>query len=432
MGDAVAETLARMLRCYRTPFGLTLWNGADLPPGRGDGAARVRIADKGALAALLRRPSLDTFVRLHIEGRIDWRDATLFELDDFSRKLPLRKVLREVGAGALLRAGAELALTPGRLGAARGDGDDPGRKRGDAATNKANIAHHYDVSNGFYRLFLDPEMVYTCAYFTPDLHDDLARAQRDKLDLVCRKLRLKPGQRLLDIGCGWGALIRHAARHYGATCVGVTLSEEQAALARERIAQEGLSERCTVLLQDYREMEGESFDAVASIGMFEHVALDHHADYFRAINARLKPGGLYLHHAISRKSLTDDRRFRRMGSEYQAIVRYIFPGGELDHLGMTVANLERARFEIHDVEALRMHYMQTTRLWHDRLRARRAEAEAAFGAQTTRLWLLYLAAVSIGFRRHWVGVFQTLVSKRDMGRHPLPMTRGDLYRDARG
>jgi cyclopropane-fatty-acyl-phospholipid synthase len=183
-----------------------------------------------------------------------------------------------------------------------------------------------------------------------------------------------------------------------------------------------------VLLADYRDLDGEVFDAVCSIGMFEHVAIDQHADYFKTINARLKPGGLYLHHAIARKSLGDDSHFRRMGPEYQAIVRYIFPGGELDHLGRTITHLERNRFEIQDVEALRFHYMRTTQLWHDRLMARRDEAEREVGAQMTRLWLLYLAAVSIGFRRHWVGVFQTLVSKRDMGRHPLPLTREDLYR----
>jgi cyclopropane-fatty-acyl-phospholipid synthase len=210
---ALVEALRRLLRVYRTPFGLSLWNEVDLPPGEGDGAARVRIADKGALVALARKPSLDSFVRLHIEGRIDWPDATLFDLEDFSRKVPLKKALRDVGVGALLRAGFDLLTTPGKIGRPRGAGDDASRKRGDAATNARNVGHHYDVSNAFYQLFLDQEMVYTCAYFTPDLHDDLAKAQRDKLDLVCRKLRLKPGQRLLDIGCGWGAMIRHAARH---------------------------------------------------------------------------------------------------------------------------------------------------------------------------------------------------------------------------
>jgi cyclopropane-fatty-acyl-phospholipid synthase len=425
----LVDALRRLLHLYDAPFGLNLWNEHDIVGPRGQNAPRVGIADKGALAALARRPSLDTFVRLHIEGRVDWPEATFFEIEDFPKHVAFGEVVREIGLPALAREAAKLALHGGAAARPKGTGDRAARKRGDAATNRGNIRHHYDVSNAFYRLFLDPEMVYTCAYFTPDPHDDLARAQRDKLDLVCRKLRLAPGERLLDVGCGWGALIRHAARNYGAICVGVTLSQEQARLAQARIAAEGLADRVSVRLVDFRELEDADFDAIASVGMFEHVGIDHHAAYFAAIHARLKPGGRYLHHAISRVAEGDDRTFRRMGPEYRAIVRYIFPGGELDHLGMSIANLERAGFEIHDVEGLRRHYARTTRLWHDRLRARRVEAEAEVGQETTRLWLLYLAAVSIGFQRNWVGVFQTLCTRREeSGDSALPMTRDDLYR----
>ena len=218
-------------------------------------------------------------------------------------------------------------------------------------------------------------MVYTCAYFQPDWHDDLARAQVDKLDMICRKLRLKPGERLLDIGCGWGALICHAAQHYGVKATGVTLAEEQAALAREKIAALGLQDRVEVLLKDFTQMEGE-FDKISSIGMFEHVGIANHPAYFTAVHRLLRPRGLYLHHTIARRAKRTEQAFRKLKPEYKALTRYIFPGGELDHLGMSVSNLERYGFEVHDVEAWREHYQRTTRLWWENLNARRKEAEA--------------------------------------------------------
>lgn len=421
------DALARAAQALDLRFGLSLWDGTEIPPARGDAPARIALADEGALASLVRAPSLDTLVRLHVEGRIDWRSATLFDLAALRPRAKLKSVLRAIGPTRLARLGWRLLRAPGAPAVAAGQGDAAARRRGDADANRANIAHHYDVSNAFYALFLDPEMVYTCAYFQPDFSDDLARAQRDKLDLICRKLRLKPGQRLLDIGCGWGALIRHAATQYGVQALGVTLSVEQAELARQRIAADGLGDRVRVEVVDFNELGQQSFDAIASIGMFEHVGLAHHARYFEGVRRLLKPGGLYLHHTIARPAKGDDARFRKMRPEYRAIIRYIFPGAELDHVGMSIANLERARFEVHDMEALRLHYARTTRLWHDRLLARRAEAEAEVGAATTRLWLMYLAGVSLGFERGTIGVNQTLASRRDGGRSQLPATRADLY-----
>lgn len=423
----IADTLARVAQALDLRIGLTLWDGSEIAPARGEAAARIVVADEGALASLVRRPTLDTLVRLHIEGRIDWPDTTIFELAALRPKAKLRRVAAEVGVGAMARAAWRLLLTKAAPRMAAGDGDATRRRSGDAATNRANIAYHYDVSNAFYALFLDPEMLYSCAYFQPDFHDDLARAQRDKLDMICRKLRLKPGQKLLDVGCGWGALIRHAAKHYGVEALGVTLSQEQAALARARIADDGVSDRARVEIVDFHALAEESFDAIASIGMFEHVGLDNHARYFAAVRRLLKPGGLYLHHAITRQAARTDARFRKMRPEYRAVLRYVFPGAELDHIGMSVTHLERARFEVHDVEAWRMHYARTTRLWHDRLLARRAEAVAEVGAATTRLWLLYLGGVSLGFEKGSIGVNQTLASRRDHGRLPVPATRADLY-----
>jgi cyclopropane-fatty-acyl-phospholipid synthase len=300
------------------------------------------------------------------------------------------------------------------------------RADGSEAANTANVSYHYDASNSFYALFLDPSMVYTCGYFT-DWGNDLATAQLDKLEMICRKLRLRPGDTLLDIGCGWGALVCHAAQHHGVRAHGVTLSREQFDYAGERVARAGLQDRVTLELRDYALVEG-SFDKIASIGMFEQVGLANHATYFATVNRLLKPGGLYLHHAISRPAKRDDRRFRRRSREYNALVRYIFPGGELDHVGMSIANLQRHGFELHDVEAWREHYARTCRLWHDRLLDRYDDAVREVGSVQTRLWLAYLAGCSIAFARNTVGIYQTLVSKRVRGPSGLPPTRADLYR----
>ena len=344
--------------------------------------------------------------------------------------------MREWGTGRLARGISKAAVfevvrrfvfAPGQAPQAvqHIKGDEIARD-GKPATNKANIAHHYDVSNAFYRLFLDERMVYTCAYFTED-HDDLERAQTDKLEMICRKLRLKPGDKLLDIGCGWGALVCYAAQHYGVEAHGVTLAEEQLKLAREKVEALGLAGKVTLHLKDFTQMEGE-FDKISSIGMFEHVGIRNHPTYFQAVNRLLKPRGLYLHHSISRRAKKTERAFNKMPAEYRALVRYIFPGGELDHLGMSIANLERYGFEVHDVEGWREHYQRTTRLWFERLIANKAAAQAEVGLERTRMWLLYLAGCSLAFERGGALINQTLVSKRRKGPSGLPLTRIDLYR----
>jgi cyclopropane-fatty-acyl-phospholipid synthase len=245
--------------------------------------------------------------------------------------------------------------------------------------------------------------------------------------MICRKLRLQPGERFLDIGCGWGGLVCHAAKNFGVTAHGVTLSEAQLAFAREKIARLGLQDRVTVELKDYRELDGQ-FDKIASIGMFEHVGIDNHAAYFSKMHALLRPQGLLLNHAIARHAKRDLKRFRRKRPEYAAIIRYIFPGAELDHIGLSLANLESHGFEVHDVEGWREHYARTCRLWCERLAANRAAAEREVGTAKTRLWLLYLAGCSLGFERNTLGIFQTLASKRIKGTAGLPPTRADLYR----
>jgi cyclopropane-fatty-acyl-phospholipid synthase len=425
---AVRGLLGDVHRALDLQFGFELWDGSTVPADLPASAMRLVIGRESVLAALLRRPRLDTVVNAHVAGLLDLKNGTLFDLagqrpqGKIGRRLKGVSRLKALATAAqFLRAPADMPRPLDRPRQGTGSRD------GTPGTNKANIAYHYDVSNDFYRLFLDPEMVYTCAYFQPDWHDDLARAQRDKLDMICRKLRLKPGERLLDIGCGWGALICHAAQHYGVKATGVTLAEEQAALAREKVARLGLQDRVKVVLKDFTQMEGE-FEKISSIGMFEHVGIANHPTYFRTVHRLLKPRGLYLHHCIARRAKRSDRAFGRLKPEAKAIMRYIFPGAELDHLGMSVANLERYGFEVHDVEAWREHYQRTTRLWWENLNANRATAEAEVGPETTRAWLLYLAGVSLGFERGVIGVNQTLASKRTRGPSGLPPSRADLYR----
>jgi cyclopropane-fatty-acyl-phospholipid synthase len=426
--NAVKALLAHVRERLQIDLGFALWDGSTIPHDLPADAFVLAIADEGAVAALIRRPKLDTLLNLFAAGRLELRNGTFFDFMAQRPRVRTKDFRKAFDKKLGLAVAAQFLFVPrGKpwpLEEIRGDKAPRG---GTEAANRANIQYHYDVSNAFYALFLDPEMVYSCAHFT-EPHDDLARAQRDKLDMICRKLRLKPNETLLDIGCGWGALPIHAARDYGARAYGVTLAENQYAYATEKIARLGLQDRVTIELRDYSRLDG-SFDKIASIGMFEHVGHANYPSYFATIGRLLKPDGLYLHHAIARPAKGSDRKFfSNYSREARAIGRYIFPGGDLDHVGMSVANLERYGFEVHDVEAWRMHYARTTRLWHDRLLANRAAAEHEVGVTKTRLWLMYLAGVSMGFDRARVGVFQTLASKRRRGAANVPLSRADLYR----
>jgi cyclopropane-fatty-acyl-phospholipid synthase len=404
-----------------------LWDGSLVPLGRNVTSPLViDIAGPGTISALLRRPTLDRLIRLHAEGRIDLKGGTLL---DFAAVLPpagARRRVRDIGRLRLARALLPfLTVPPDRLGRARSyAGDATGRGRGESE-NVDYIRFHYDLSNDFYALFLDLEMQYSCAYFT-DWANGLDRAQADKLDMICRKLRLKAGDRLLDIGCGWGGLVCHAARRYGVTAHGVTLSREQLDHAQAKIDRLGLAGRVTVEIRDYAALDG-SYDKIASIGMYEHVGVANIPAYFSTVRRLLAPGGLFLNHAIARRAR---RRRRRFGwrPEQRAILKYIFPGSELDDIGHTLQAMESHGFEVQDVENWRYHYARTTRAWCERLAARRAEAEALVGPEVVRLWLAYLAGVSLGFARGPLRIYQTLASAQARGPSPLPPTRADLYR----
>ena len=297
----------------------------------------------------------------------------------------------------------------------------------------AAIQFHYDVGNSFYKLWLDRRMVYSCAYFrTPE--DSLETAQVAKLDLICRKLRLEPGERLLDIGCGWGGLIMHAAEHYGVDATGITLSENQAAFARERIEKAGLGDRCRVAIRDYRTLtERDSYDKIASVGMVEHVGLSHLPVYFASAYRALKPGGLFMNHGIvsmseARPRSVGERVFRKFWRADAFIDKYVFPDGKLTATDDVIAAAEGSGFEVRDVESLREHYAMTLRHWVASLEQKQDEATTIVSKHTYRVWRLYMSASANAFTKAAINVLQTLLAKPDARGHSnIPLTRDDLY-----
>ncbi len=314
-------------------------------------------------------------------------------------------------------------------------GRGPARLRGRAHSlerDRAAIAYHYDVSNEFYALWLDQNMVYSCAYFG-DEADTLDRAQICKLDLICRKLRLREGERLLDVGCGWGGLVRFAVREYGVRAVGVTLSGKQAEYARERVAREGLGDRCRVELLDYRELRALGpFDKAASIGMVEHVGDANLAAYFAAIFDALEPGGLFLNHGIiaQQPRASGMRRLaQRFFPQRSAFTeRYVFPDGQMPRLAPMTEAAQLAGFEVRDVENLREHYTTTLRMWRQRLEVHQAQACPLVGDGTYNVWRLWLAGSAHSFATGSLGVVQMLLAKWTADARALvPPTRADIY-----
>jgi cyclopropane-fatty-acyl-phospholipid synthase len=291
------------------------------------------------------------------------------------------------------------------------------------ARDRQAVTYHYNVSNDFYALWLDRRLVYSCAYFLSP-GDDLDTAQEQKLEYLCRKMRLRAGQRLLDIGCGWGGLVMYAAQRYGVDATGITLSQPQADLAQERIRAAGLSGRCRVEVRDYREMdEGESFDALVSVGMFEHVGAAMLPTYFERANRLLKPGGVFLNHGIACRPGQGGPPGR--GSFGQA---YVFPDGELEPIHVPLRAAENCGFEVRDVESLREHYALTLRHWVRRLEAHHTQALAWVDEPTYRTWRLFMAASAYGFSSGQLNVYQALLAKPgEGGQSGLPLTRADWY-----
>ncbi len=360
--------------------------------------------------------------------------AEAYLFDDFDIVGDVERVFTLGSSLARTTAGWRKKLSAARL--LRGMPDPPKHsqaRRGPAHLNgkqhsidrdRAAVAYHYNVSNDFYRLWLDRNMVYSCAYFhTPDQTIDTA--QQQKLDYICRKLRLRPGQRLLDIGCGWGGLAIHAARHYGVEVTGITLSQPQADWAAARILEANLADRVKVLVRDYREIKPEQsqlFDALVSVGMFEHVGQANHQLYFAHALELLKPGGVFLNHAIARR--TNDLAVE--GPSFTNT--YVFPDGELAPIGTATNAAEEAGFDVRDVESLREHYALTLRHWVRRLEASHNNALQFVDEPTYRVWRLYMAGAAYNFATWAVNVYQSLLVKPDrLGRSGLPLTREDWY-----
>jgi cyclopropane-fatty-acyl-phospholipid synthase len=382
------------------PARIELWNGRryDLSS---NPAVTIGIPTRSALRYLI-SPDLNNLGEAFVEGHID--------VDG-----PIDEIFK-VGEG-LARATRTAPATLGNSVAAHATA------RHTRARDRAAISHHYDVSDDFYALFLGRNMVYSCAYYR-DENDTLEMAQNRKIDYILRKLALKPGERLLDIGCGWGALILRAAKDYGAIATGITLSRNQYDYARERIAAEGLQDRCRVELTDYRDAGG-SYDKISSVGMFEHVGIANLPAYFAKIHALLNDTGLALNHGIT----TSDVESRWMGlGAGEFIDRYVFPDGELPHISLVLRDMCAAGLEVTDVESLRRHYALTCQAWAGALDANRERAVALAGEKRTRIWRIYLAGCAYGFAHGWMNLYQVLARKTAPDTaNPLPLTRDYLY-----
>jgi cyclopropane-fatty-acyl-phospholipid synthase len=409
-------------------FAVRLWDGVVLPPARDEGVrGAVVLRRPEALEAFLPPAAEHRLAAAFVDGAIDLEGDAIALIEAAARwSGPRPSLAVAVPALALWVRRALRRRRPAPLEARlRGRLHSVGRDR-DA------VRHHYDVSDAFYRLFLDEGMVYSCAYF-PSGGERLEDAQRAKLDLVCRKLALRAGERFLDVGCGWGALVEHAGVRYGARALGITVSATQLAFARERLARAAPRVEAQVREDDYRTLRAdEPFDKVASVGMMEHVGRARLDAYFEAVHRLLRPGGLFLNHAIADaggEAPTLPWAGQRGGG---FVWRYIFPDGELLPVAEVVAAAERAGFEVRDLECLREHYAETLAAWLGRLEARFEEAVAIAGERRARLYRLYLAASAVGFRLGRTSVYQLLAAKRTPGgrAEALPRSRAAWYPDA--
>ena len=422
----VGRVVERVFQGYTGSLGVRLWDGITIRLGRDNPVSTIVVHTAKILRELAWRPDPLRLAEAYFFGEIDVEGDLYALLKQRAHLQSLSVSMRD--RFALFSA----AMFPGSSPApVREDKTSvrwsqsvhsPGSLKHSKAHNRGAIAFHYDVSNAFYRLWLDAQMVYSCAYFN-DPGESLDQAQRNKLDHICRKLRLKTGERLLDIGCGWGALICWAAQQYGVHAHGITLSRQQYEYTQTKILDLGLEKLVTVELRDYRDLPDDAaFDKVSSIGMFEHVGLKNLPAYFRAVCRALKPGGLFLNHGITDN---EQGRLNTVGMEF--IKRYVFPDGELDSVSNVQRVMEQTGFEICDVEALRPHYALTLRHWVSRLETQRKEALAHVSEATYRVWRLYMAGSAAQFEQGAIGVYQILAANRQDGLVDLPLTRHDIY-----
>jgi len=413
---AASRMLLHLFSAYPMALTVRLWDGRTLHVGEGPPAFTLSLQHPGVLRDLVLHRDPVRLAEAYCGGEIE-------VTGNFDAAVGLRYYLEHLQLPLIEKM--SLVWRTLRLGSAQ-------RKlaRETAAAShlrqnsRESIAFHYDLSNEFYRLWLDERMVYSCAYFeTPQ--QSLELAQCNKLDHVCRKLRLRPGESLLDIGCGWGALVCWAARHYGVQAHGITLSRNQFDYAQEEVRRQGLEGQVTIELRDYRELPAEAcYDKVVSVGMFEHVGLKNLPAYFATVRRVLKPDGLFLNHGI-----TSDEPGWKRGVSSKFINRHVFPDGELDTMSNIQGVMEDSGFEIFDVEGLRPHYALTLRHWVDRLDVRREQAVRLVGERAYRVWRLYMTASAQQFENGATGIYQILAVRKENRLPPLPLTRRDLYPD---
>jgi cyclopropane-fatty-acyl-phospholipid synthase len=404
INEPLLAALRDRLAHVNVPLAVECWNGWQLQT---SDAPRLRlyIRQPSALTALL-NPKLGKLAESYVKNLIDFEGDTADVIE-------LGNMLCKSDDVRAQRAGIDIGEIAKRL-----------TRR--SLSDRESIAYHYDVSNDFYALWLDRQRIYSCAYFKNEA-DSLDVAQEQKLEHICRKLLLKPNERLLDVGCGWGGLLFWAAQHYGVHAVGITLSEQQYEYVKHQVDIRGLKDRVEVRLQHYQDVPSfDQFDKIASVGMFEHVGLAKLPNYFSRLYDLLRPGGLLLNHGITAGS---PENTRGLGSDIGEFVeRYVFPGGQLVHLCKVVELASRGGFEVADVECLRTHYKRTLWNWVERLDAQREEAIRIVGEERYRIWRIYMAGSANAFARGWISIYQVLAGKPEAdGSTSLPLTRAHQY-----
>ncbi len=398
--NTIADTLEKKIAELGLPLAVDLWNEKKVV-GKSPPRATLKFTSPSTLM-LLANPSLGKLAESYVEGRVDFQGRIRDVIDLL---LPL--------IGLPDAAQRKANFTKLKFW------------RHSRSSDRKAVSSHYDVSNEFYALWLDQRRVYSCAYFK-NADDSIDQAQTNKLDHICRKLALKPGDRFLDIGCGWGGLILWAAQNYGVSSVGITISQNQFDYVNDYVRRQGLTGKVEVRLMDYRDLpESEPFDKIASVGMFEHVGVRNLPLYFRKINTLLKPGGLVMNHGITSVTFDDeiiDEENRKF------IDKYVFPDGELTHISKVLEIMAREGLECSDVENLRIHYAKTLWHWVDRLETKQEQALALVGEKKFRIWRTYMAGFAVAFERNWDAIHQVLASRpANDGKPAYPLTRDYMY-----
>jgi len=400
-------------------FAVRLWDGSEWPAEEEPARFTLVLKHIGSLRRMLHDPSSDLSIGeayiyddFDIEGSIE----AVYPVAEYLADQDWNLIKRIQIGWELLHLPGTRQHSEGTRQAATVAGQPHSIDR-----DRQAVTYHYNVSNSFYALWLDRRMIYSCAYFsTPG--DDLDTAQERKLDFICRKLNLQPGERMLDIGCGWGGLVIYAAQHYGVEAVGITLSGPQAELAKEYIRMAGLEDRCRVEVRDYRELEEPGrYDKLVSVGMFEHVGEALLPTYFQQAYGLLRPGGLFLNHGIANTAPAQRPKSPTFSN------RYVFPDGELVPINVSLHNAEESGFEVRDVESLREHYASTLRHWVNRLETQHEEALRFVDEPTYRIWRLFMSGSAYGFQIGNLNVYQSLLVKSEHGDSGLPLTRADWY-----